>query len=150
TMSGTATRGRRGKLKVLARGLSPGKTFTISVAGVHIGTLKTNSAGTGKAGFSNPQRGHAQLLGVDPSGHLLQVSEHQGDEVMEGDSPDASTAPGDTQCWGRDDEGTECEEPAPADGTAANGTNMGAGSCFPNPCPTTPPSGDIVCCVPNA
>jgi hypothetical protein len=147
-MSGTAKRGRRGKLKVLARGLS--KIFGISVAGVRIGTLTTNSAGTGKAGFSNPQRGHAQLLGVDPAGHLLEVSDDQGEDVMEGDMPDDSQGQGDIRCCVPDDDGTECEETSAADCTAENGTNMGTGSCFPNPCPTTPPSGDIMCCVPDA
>jgi hypothetical protein len=150
SMSGTASSGRRGKLKVLARGLSPGKIFGISVGGVHIGTLTTNGAGTGRATFSNPQKGHSQLLGADPQGHLLEVSDDQGEDVMEGDMPDDTQDQGDIQCCVPDDDGTECEETSPADCTAANGTNMGAGSCFPNPCPTTPPSGDIVCCVPGA
>jgi hypothetical protein len=149
-LGGSASRGRRGKLKVVARHLSPGKSFGISVAGVRIGTLTTNGAGSGSASFSNPQKGHAQLLGVDPQGHLVEVSDDQGEDVMEGDMPDDMQNQGDIQCCVPDDDGTECEETSPADCTAANGTNMGAGSCFPNPCPTTPPSGDIVCCVPNA
>jgi hypothetical protein len=149
-MSGTAKSGRHGRLKVRARGLAAGKSFHVSVAGVHIGTLTTNGAGSGKASFSNPQLGHAQLLGIDPSGHLLEVSDDQGEDVLEGDMPDDMPGSGDIQCCVPDDDGTECEETSPTECTAANGTNMGAGSCFPNPCPTTPPSGDIVCCVPNA
>ena len=149
SMSGTATSGRHGKLKVRARGLSPGKSFTISVAGVHIGTLKTNSAGTGKAGFSNPQLGHAQLLGVDPSGHLLEVSDDQGEDVLEGDMPEDTQDQADIQCCLPDNDGTECEETSPDECTAENGTNMGAGSCFPDPCQAMPPppSEDIMCCT---
>jgi hypothetical protein len=148
-LGGSASR-RHGKLKVAARHLPPGKNFNVSVAGVRIGTLTTNGAGSGSASFSNPQKGHAQLLGADPQGHLVEVSDDQGEDVMEGDMPDDMQNQGDIQCCVPDDDGTECEETSPADCTAANGTNMGAGSCFPNPCPTTPPSGDIVCCVPDA
>ncbi len=150
SVTGTARRGRRGKLKVLARGLSPGKSFDISVAGVRIGTLTTNGAGTGMAGFSNPRRGHAQLLGMDPRGHLLEVSDDQGEDVLEGDMPDDTQGQGDIQCCLPDDDGTECEETSPAECTAENGMNMGAGSCFPDPCPTSPPSEDIVCCIPDS
>src|SRR5262245_39215295 len=70
-LSGSASRGRRGKLKVLARHLPPGKSFGISVAGVRIGTLTTNGAGKGSASFSNPQRGHAKLPCVDPREHQV-------------------------------------------------------------------------------
>src|SRR5262249_15557467 len=67
-ISGTAKRGRRGKLKVRARNLPPGKSFGISVAGVRMGTLTTNGSGSGSASFSNPRKGHSQLLGLDPQG----------------------------------------------------------------------------------
>jgi len=149
-MSGTARRGRRGKLKVLARGLPPGKAFGISIAGVRIGTMTTSGAGTGMASFSNPQRGRAKLLGIDPRGHLLEVSDDQGEDVLEGDMPDDMQDQADIQCCLPDDDGTECEETSPEECTAENGTNMGAGSCFPNPCPTSPPSEDIVCCIPDS
>jgi len=149
-MSGTARRGRRGKLKVRTRGLPSGKSFAISIAGVRIGTMTTSSAGTGTARFSNPQRGSAQLLGIDPRGHLLEVSDDQGEDVLEGDMPDDTQDQADIQCCLPDNDGTECEETSPDECTAENGTNMGAGSCFPNPCPTSPPSEDIVCCVPDS
>ena len=55
-LGGNASRGRRGKLKVLARHLPPARSFGISVAGVRIGTLTTNGRGTGAASFSNPQK----------------------------------------------------------------------------------------------
>jgi hypothetical protein len=137
----------RGKLHVSARGLKPGTTFGIRVGGVRIGSLTTNAGGSGTARFSSSPHGTTQFLGVDPSGHLLEVSDDQGEDVMEGDMPDDSQGQGDIQCCVPDG---ECEETTATDCTAANGTNMGAGSCFPSPCPTTPPSGDIVCCVPNA
>ena len=149
-LGGSASRGRHGKFKVLASHLPPGKSFFVSVAGVRVGKLTTNGGGTGSASFSNPQKGHSQLLGVDPQGHVVEVSDDQGEDVLEGDMPDDNNQ-GDIQCCLADDDGeTECDETTPADCAAHNGTNMGAGSCFPNPCPTTPPSGDIVCCVPNA
>ena len=147
-LGGTASRGRHGKFKVLARHLPAGKSFFVSVAGVRVGTLTTSGGGTGSASFSNPQKGHSQLLGVDPQGHVVEVSDDQGEDVLEGDMPDDNNQ-GDIQCCLADGE-AECDETTPADCAAHNGTNMGAGSCFPNPCPTTPPSGDIVCCVPNA
>src|SRR5262245_41132748 len=148
-LGGNASRGRRGKLKVLARHLPPGKSFGISVAGVRIGTLTTNSRGTGAASFSNPQKGHAQLLGVDPRGHLLEVSDDQGADVLEGDMPEDNNQ-GDIQCCLADDDGeAECDETTPADCAAHNGTNMGAGSCFPNPCVTSPGGAFIVCCIPD-
>src|SRR5262249_33671787 len=114
-LGGNASRGRHSKLKVRVRHLSPGKSFHVSVAGVRIGTLTTNGAGSGSASFSNPQKGHAQLLGVDPQGHLVEVSDDQGEDVMEGDMPEDSQDQGDIQCCVPDDDGTECEETSPAD-----------------------------------
>src|SRR5262249_12459749 len=96
-LGGNASRGRRGKLKVVVRHLSPGKSFGISVAGVRIGTLTTNGAGSGSASFSNPQKGHSQFLGVDPQGHLVEVSDDQGEDVLEGDMPEDNNQD-DIQC----------------------------------------------------
>jgi len=148
-LGGNASRGRRGKLKVLARHLPPGKSFGISVAGVRMGTLTTNGSGSGSASFSNPRKGHSQLLGVDPQGHLVEVSDDQGEDVLEGDMPEDNNQ-GDIQCCLADDDGeAECDETTPADCAAHNGTNMGAGSCFPNPCVTSPGGAFIVCCIPD-
>src|SRR5262245_35767381 len=77
-LGGKASRGRQSKFKVLARHLPPGKSFGISVAGVHIGTLTTNGSGSGSASFSNPRKGHSQFLGLDPQGHPVEVSDDQG------------------------------------------------------------------------
>ena len=103
-LGGSASRGRHGKLKVVARHLPPGKSFSVSVAGVRVGTLMTNGAGSGSASFSNPQKGHAQLLGVDPQGHVVEVSDDQGEDVLEGDMPDDNNQ-GDIQCCLADDDG---------------------------------------------
>src|SRR5215831_16160912 len=148
-LGGSASRGRRGKLKVSARHLPPGKSFFVSVAGVRIGTLTTNGGGTGSASFSNPQKGHSQFLGVDPQGHLVEVSDDQGEDVLEGDMPEDNDQ-GDIQCCLAGDDGeAECDETTPADCAAHNGADMGAGSCFPNPCVTSPGGAFIVCCTPD-
>src|SRR5262249_13558211 len=104
-LSGNASRGRRGKLKVVGRNLPPGKSFGISVAGVRIGTLTTNTRGSGAASFSDPRRGRAQLLGVDPRGHLLEVSDDQGEDVLEGDMSEDMQDQGEIQCCLTDDDG---------------------------------------------
>ena len=138
---------RQGKFKVLVRNLSPGATFAVSVGGVHIGTLTTNPVGGGLARFSNPRQGNDQFLGVDPHGDLVEVSDDQGEDVLETEMPDDTEDAGDIQCCLADG---ECEEQTPEECQAENGTNMGTGSCFPNPCPgAPPPTEDVVCCVPN-
>ena len=124
-------------------------SFFISLACVRVGTLTTNGGGTGSASFSNPRKGHSQLLGVDPQGHFVEVSDDQGEDVLEGDMPEDNNQ-GDIQCCLVDDDGeAECDETTPADCAAHNGTNMGAGSCFPDPCVTSPGGAFIVCCIPE-
>ena len=151
-LGGTASRGRHGKFKVRARHLPPGKSFGISVAGVRIGTLKTNSAGTGSASFSNPRKGHSQLLGVDPQGHVVEVSDDQGEDVLEGDMPDDMQNPGEIQCCVPENDNAqgnenqqgdagECEQLSATECSAEGGTAIGPGACEPNPCPVTSPSG---------
>jgi hypothetical protein len=144
----------QGKMLVVGHNLTPSATFGVSVAGVRIGQFTTNGAGSGAARFSSQPTGHAQLLGVDPRGKLLEVSDDQGEDVMETDVPDDDTMEdaGDIQCCLPDDDGTECEETSPDECTAENGTNIGAGSCFPDPCQATPPppEEDIVCCIPDS
>jgi len=151
-LGGNASRGRHGKFKVLARHLPAGKSFGISVAGVRIGTLTTNGAGTGSASFSNPRKGHSQLLGVDPQGHVVEVSDDQGEDVLEGDMPDGMPNPGDIQCClpendnaqgdeNQQGDAGECEQLTATECSAEGGTAIGPGSCEPNPCPVTSPSG---------
>jgi len=141
----------QGKMLVVGHNLSPYTRFGVSVAGVHIGTFTTNRAGSGAARFSSRPSGHAQFLGVDPRGKLLEVSDGRGEDVMEAEMPDSDDTgeAGDIQCCLTGDDGTECEETEPDECAAENGTNMGAGSCFPDPCPTSQPMPDMRCCLPD-
>ena len=139
----------RGKFRVRARNLKPDTTYGISVAGVRIGSLTTTAAGSGGARFSSPQNGSDQSLGVDPRGKLVEVSDDQGEDVLENEMPGDTENQGDVECCLPGDEGSECEETTADECTAEGGANMGTGTCFPNPCPTTPPTADIRCCVPD-
>ena len=139
----------RGKFRVSGRNLKPGTTFGISVAGVRIGSLTTNAAGAGVARFSSSPGANAQPLGVDPRGKLVEVSDDQGEDVMETDMPDDTEDQGNVQCCLADDDGAECEETTADECTTEGGTNLGTGTCFPNPCPTSQPMPDIQCCKPN-
>ena len=132
-------------------GRRPGATFGISVAGVRIGSLTTNAAGSGAARFSSSPGGTTQFLGVDPRGKLVEVSDDQGEDVLKTKMSGNTDDQGDVQCClaDDDDDGTECEETTADECTAEGGTNMGTGSCFPNPCPTSPPTPDIQCCEPD-
>lgn len=146
---GTASllvRGSHGRLGVSGRRLPGGSTFEVIVDTVHVGTLSTNPAGNGKARFSTRPHGHDQLLGVDPSGKLIEVRDEDGDDVLETQMPDDPPPPGATRCCVADEDETECKQITPDACTTAGGTDMGAGSCMPNPCATTPPGDQIVCC----
>ena len=47
-----------------------------------------------------------------------------------------------------DENGAECEATTPDECTAAQGVNLGAVACDPNPCPPPPPPApEIACCV---
>ena len=50
-------------------------------------------------------------------------------------------------CCVPDDEGVECETGTADECAAAQGVNLGAVACDPNPCP--PPAPEIACCVPD-
>ncbi len=148
----------KGKLKVVGRHLAPNATFQVIVHTVPIGTLTTNGSGNGVAKFSAPQRGRAQALGVDPQGQLVEVRDDDGDDVLETELPPDTADAGDIQCCpgggdqgdneGGDQAQAECEETTPDECTANGGVNMGAGSCLPNPCPSTS-TDEIACCRPD-
>jgi hypothetical protein len=139
----------QGRFRVSARHLKPGMTFGISVAGTRIGSLTTNGVGSGIARFNSSPRGTTQFLGVDPRGKLVEVSDDEGEDVLESEMPGDDE--GDVRCClaDDDDDGTECEETTADECTAHGGRNMGTGTCFPNPCPTTEPGPDIQCCQPD-
>ncbi|HYY06627.1 MAG TPA: hypothetical protein VE997_08610 [Candidatus Limnocylindria bacterium] len=143
----------RGKFRVKARNLKPGATYGISVAGIRIGSFTTGAAGSGAARFTNPQHGGDQFLGVDPRGKRIEVSDDHGEDVLENEMPDDDDDQGKVQCClAEDDEDeaeVECEEETADECTEKGGTNMGTGTCFPNPCPTTPPGPEVRCCLPD-
>jgi hypothetical protein len=139
---------RKGKLRVNGLKLSPHTEYTVRLAGVPIGTLTTDAAGNGKAKFSTRPGPLEQPLGTDPFGKTVEVENDQGEDELDADLPDEPLDPADIQCCVADGEETECEEMTADECTAANGTNLGAGSCVPDPCATD--GEDIVCCLPGA
>lgn len=137
--------GSKGRLGVVGRRLRGSASFEVIVDTVHIGTLTTNAAGSGKAHFNTNPHGRDQLLGTDPSGKLLEVRDDEGDDVLETEMPDDSE-PGATRCCITDEEESECEEKTPDECAAEGGVDMGAGSCMPDPCPTPPGAEQVQCC----
>lgn len=145
---------KHGKFSVLAKHLAGGQHFDVVVGGVKVGSLTTNSGGSGKARFSTQPRSKDTLLGFDPRGARIIVRDEDGDDVLEGEMPDDDGT--ETACCNaenEDEEGeVECEEKTPEECTAEGGTPIGvpggtAASCIPNPCSTTPPPGGVVCCT---
>ncbi len=138
----------KGKFKVVGHHLAPNATFQVIVHTVPIGTLTTNAAGNGVAKFSTPVHGHDQVLGVDPQGQLVEVRDADGDDVLETEEPPDTEDAGDIQCCLADNEEAECDETTSDECIAEGGVDMGAGSCVPNPCPTTS-TDQIACCIPD-
>ncbi|MFN8543738.1 MAG: hypothetical protein U0807_05985 [Candidatus Binatia bacterium] len=140
--------GTSGKLDVLAKHLRPDASYAVTVRGVRIGTLATNGGGNGKARFrSVPKSALDQPLGVDPRGEHLAVDD-DGDEVLETEVDDDGLDPDHVRCClaGHEEDGPECEDMT-ADACAAHGgTNLGAGSCLPNPCGDSTGGALIQCC----
>jgi len=144
-----------GKLRVNVHRLNPGSTFEVVVDSVRIGTLTTNGGGNGRARFRTAPRAGDQLLGVDPRGKLLEVSDDDGDDVLEVEIDDDQDPTHVRCCIAEHEEGgeaeVECEDELTADEcTAAGGTNLGAGSCVADPCGGGPGGGEeIRCCIPD-
>jgi len=138
---------QRGRLRVTARHLAPGTTFGIHVDDVRIGTLTTNADGNGAARFNSEPAGHDQLLGVDPRGKAVTLTDDSGEDELVANVPDDTLDPADIRCCLADHEETGCDETRPEECAARGGADMGPGSCLPSPCQGTPPSGeDIRCC----
>jgi len=141
--------GGLGKLSVRGRRLDPSATFGILVGGVRIGTLSTNTGGKGRASFSSKPGPRDQMLGVDPGGKHLEVTDENGEDVLDDDMPD-DTEPGAMACCLPDGGETECEDLTPNECQNEGGMApmSGAASCMPDPCATS--SGeDTRCCLPN-
>lgn len=124
----------RGGLAVEARQLAPQTTYKVTASGLQIGTLTTNKFGRGRARFLPKARGSAQALSIDPRGRQLTVTDANGDDMLEGEIDDPAT-PGGIRCCKATADEQGCDSLLPDDCTAAGGTNLGAGSCDPDPCP---------------
>jgi hypothetical protein len=137
----------KGKFEVRARRLAPNSTFDLMIGGVKVGTFATNAAGSGKAKFrTKPHRGEG-LLGFDPRGHEIVVREDDGDDDLVGEMPDDGDSASGACCIQAHDGETECEDLSADECTHEGGSPSGADSCLPNPCETTPPPHEIVCCI---
>jgi hypothetical protein len=140
-----------GKLKIRARELEAAREFRITVNGVQIGSMTTNSKGRGRARFSSKPGSKDQLLGVDPRGETVTVGDEEGEDVLECDiSEDDEMEPDGIRCCLPHEDESECEHLTAAHCAAEGGVDVGPGSCFPDPCEDDPPSGDPVrCCFPH-
>jgi hypothetical protein len=131
-----------GDLTVTARNLTPRKTYKVNVAGLPIGKLRTNRKGSGIARFKaqvgtrTPK--NVQQLTEDPRGKRIALSNHSGEEVLEGEIADPNTPGGVGCCLDIQDQNGHqqgCDSLLPATCTALGGKDMGTGSCEPDPCP---------------
>ena len=139
--------GASGTFSVKGRHLAAGKTFEVLVNKIKIGTLTTNAGGRGTAKFSTSPKGRVARLGVDPQGGEVEVRDDQGDDVLDGQMPDDNTDSAIGCCLQDDDGESECEDLTAAECTSEGGTPTTATSCLPNPCATTPPPPNSVCCL---
>lgn len=146
-------RGRRwhGKLELQATHLAPATTFAVSLGGIRIGTLDTSSTGAGHARFETDPKGHDQLLGTDPRGKDVSLTDDTGKDHLVGSVPADSIDPNAVRCCVGAGAESACDAVRSADCTARGGQDLGAGTCVPNPCQATPvqPGDDIRCCKPG-
>ena len=142
----------RGRMRVTARGLTPGASFDVVIGGVKVGSFTTSAFGVGRMKLSTTPHGNVGLLGTDPRGKTIEVRDSgSGDDDLDGDMPDdGGSATGAFACCVPDDDGAECEVETPDECTGNGGTpQTGVTSCIPNPCGGTPPS-EVVCCFPGS
>ena len=139
-----------GRFSVKARHLAGGKSFDVVVNNVKVGTLSTGPGGGGIAKFSTSPKGRNALLGFDPRGARIEVRESDsGDDDLDSGTPGDNGDSAIGCCLGnQDDESeTECEDLTAAECPSEGGTPTSATSCLPNPCATTPPPPNTVCCL---
>jgi hypothetical protein len=145
-------KGLSAKLTVKASRLSPSSAYDVAVDGVRMGGFTSTTGGSGKARFSTSPGGKDQFLGVDPRGRAIAVIDGAGATVLLVGLPAGgvgTTNGSDVRCCLPDDSGTECEDRTPQECVAQGGTDLGPGSCVPNPCASGSPGADIVCCLPD-
>ena len=127
---------RHATLIVKAGGLADDARFDVTVDGRRIGSLTTSKRGRGRAAFTTRPRAGVQRLDVDPRGRDLGIAGETG-AVLVSRVDDRGLDPNDVRCCLPDDSGTECEDRTAAECAAAGGTDLGSGSCLPNPCATS-------------
>src|SRR3989442_6459495 len=139
-----------GTLIVRVRQLAPRTTYEIVVHGVRIGTLTTNGAGRGHARFRTHPRDHDGLLGVDPRGQRIAVHALTGRDALRGVMPERAGV-GLVRCCMPDDRdaASGCTSVTATTCHDKGGTNVGAGSCMPNPCPPPSAQKKTRCCIPG-
>jgi hypothetical protein len=147
-------KGLSAKLTVKANRLSPSSVYDVTVDGVRIGGFTSTKGGSGRARFSTAPTGKDQLLGVDPRGRAVAVIDGAGATLLLAGVPAGgvgTTNGNDIRCCLPDDSGPECEDRTAEECVAQGGTDLGPGSCLPNPCASGPPApgSDIVCCLPD-
>ena len=144
-------RSSKGKLKINTRNLDALSGFSVTVDGVQIGSLATNSGGRGRARFSSRPRNQDQFLGVDPRGTRVGISDEEGEDVLECEIPeDEDDDPAAIRCCLPHEGGFECEDFISEHCIAEGGTDAGPGSCFPDPCEDGDPDPEVVrCCFPH-
>ena len=147
-------RGRRsrrsGTLLVTATRLERRSSYDVTVDGVRVGSLETSRRGAGRARFRTSPRREDQLLGVDPRGRTVALVGAGGAAVLAGSLPAKGLDPEDVRCCLPDDSGPECEDRTAAECAAQGGTDLGPGSCLPDPCGGAAGSGgDVRCCLPD-
>ena len=144
----SSANGIRGALMLRVNKLSPSATYGVNLGGTRVGTIKTNGLGSGIAMFRTQVRGNrhggrTQSLTVDPRGKLVTLTDTGENEMLEGEISDPTT-PGGIQCClnthGPSGDQQGCDSLLPAECVAAGGTDMGAGTCEPDPCPNTGPN----------
>jgi hypothetical protein len=145
--------GSDGRFDVQVKRLARNATFEVLVDDVKVGTLTTTGGGTGRLRFRTEPRGRDDhSLGFDPRGSTVRLRDDNGDDVLSGSIPDDDSQPGAAACCdAAEDNGTvQCESRTPEECAARGGTFLAGTSCLPNPCAgTSPPPGDIVCCIPD-
>ncbi len=146
-MANLMVSGSHGNLKVNARHLNRSARYALSVGGVRVGTFATSRGGAGRVRFSSVPHGRDQLLGVDPRGKTMRVSDENGEDVLVGDMPDDTEDPNAIRCCLPEHDEAECEDLTAEQCQTAGGSNLGAGSCMPTPCAPTPGGDQIRCCA---
>lgn len=156
----TIIKGVQGRFRLKGRHLAANANFEVLVNGVHVGAFTTNGGGTGRSRFRSQPGPKDLVLGFDPRGATVSVRDEDGDDVLEGEIPDDSVDPSNVRCCVPEQDNDEdgevesnagCEDLTADECAAQGGTNLGSGTCMPDPCEavTTTQGEQVVCCLPD-